>query len=216
MGLDAVDPGDKGGDFAIPPQQIHQAVCYSVYDIGTHHDNQYGMKHKVLVFFELTHCRAKFEKDGEEKDLAMVRSIPYNLTLGKKANLRRDIESWFNKKFEEPEDGSKLSFDLEKLIGKNCQVQIMHVKGMKNNEPTTYANISMVIAPAEGQNLVPENPTGFFSFADYPGVGIPENCPDWVVKKIMASQEWAFVNGGGANANPQTSDSAPPDDDIPF
>lgn len=221
MGLYAEDPGEGGSiTFEIPPQQIHQAVCYAVYDIGTQRDTQYGDKRKLLVLFELTHCRAEFEKDGEMVDLPMVRHVQYNKTLGKKANLRRDLEAWRGAPFEEPPEGEKIRFDLEKLLGQNAQVQIVHKKGLnKKQEPTTFANITMVIAPAEGQNLVAENPHAFFSFDDYPEKGIPENVPEWILKLMHASKEYIqamipAATPGGTEEQPPVGE--PPTDDIPF
>jgi hypothetical protein len=213
MGLHAEDPGDGGTQFEIPPQQIHQAVCSAVYDIGTHDDPRFGRKRKVLVFFEMPHCRLEFEKDGEEFNLPAVRHVSYNLTLGKKANLRRDLEMWFGKKFEEPADGSKIRVDLEKLLGKNCQVQIMHVAGQKEGKPVTYANISSVMMPAEGQKLVAEGDLNFFSFEDFPEKDIPASCPQWVREKILASDEYMAHVAANPNAGESTGGG---DDDIPF
>ena len=218
MGLTAEDPGEGGTIvFEIPPQQIHQAVCYAVFDIGTQQDTQYGKKRKLLVLFELTHCRMEYEKDGESIDAPMVRHVQYNKTLGKASNLRRDLEAWRGAPFDEPPEGEKLRFDLEKLLGQNAQVQIVHKKGLnKKQEPATFANISMVISPAEGQNLVPENPQAFFSFEDYPEKGIPENTPDWILEKIHASKEYiaAVATRGGTEEQPPVGE--PPTDDIPF
>jgi hypothetical protein len=70
-------------------------------------------------------------------------SKKYTLSLHEKANLYKDLVSWRGRAFT-PEE--RAGFDLEKLIGVNCQIQIVHVtKGDK-----TYANITSIVPLAKG------------------------------------------------------------------
>jgi hypothetical protein len=58
--------------------------------------------------------------------------------------LRAVLESWRGKKFTDAElDG----FDLEKLLGANCQIHAAHDVGADGN---TYANVTLVLPPVKG------------------------------------------------------------------
>ena len=67
----------------------------------------------------------------------------FGLSLGEKSSLRPILEAWRGKKFTEEElEG----FDLERLIGVNCQIQILHNK----YQGKTYGNVQAVVPAARG------------------------------------------------------------------
>lgn len=102
-----------------------QAVCYDVWDIGhqeTPYEDEEGNKivqHKVVVAFEVN----EVVKEGKFEGKRMTINRFYTLSLGEKANLRKDLESWRGKSFTEAE---LKGFDIESLIGVNAMLSIVH------------------------------------------------------------------------------------------
>ena len=140
--------GNNSENYEICPDELMQAVCYAVVDLGYHYDQMYDKTHhKVAVLFEM----AKTMSEGDYTGKRFVLSKIYTLTLGKKANLRKDLESWRGRQFTEEE---LLGFDLEKLVGVNAMINVIHViKGEK-----TFANISAIMKQQTGsEKMVPEN-----------------------------------------------------------
>src|ERR1700730_8911487 len=103
----------KGADFEPPPEGAHIAVCYRVVDLGTQDTSYMGnpkRSHLILLSWELPDAKMQ---DG--RPFTISRRDPYSASS--KASLRKDLESWRGKRFEEWEFGS---FDIGKLIGVGC------------------------------------------------------------------------------------------------
>jgi hypothetical protein len=199
MGLIAKDKG--GGDFTPIPEDLHLAVCYGIWDIGTQFSEKFGKAtRKVVIVWELPHCRGEF--DG--KNLPRAISKRYTVSLHKKAELRKDLESWRGKKFTDEE---LKGFDLKKLIGVPCQIQVLH----STADGKTYANIAAITKAPTGTNVKPENPVKFFSFDD--GIPVPEGTPEWIMALIRQSEEFQRENGDA-----HTEETHPEDvpDGTPF
>jgi len=202
MGLFAKDTGNEM-DFYLVPEGMYHAVTYRIYDLGNQYSQRFdNHSRKVMIMWEIQSERIKYEKNGEQIDLPASVSKEYTLSLNKKSNLRKDLESWRNRRFTEKElEG----FNLEKLMGINCTVQIIH------NDAKTWANVQTVLPPIDKTKvLVPENPQEFFSF-DEPGTNIPLHTPDWILTKIKQSPEWQNQK------EPTIIEEPPPfEDDMPF
>lgn len=130
--------------FTPAPEGLHHVVCVDVADLGVM-TSAFGDKHKVRIYWQL----AETDERGRRFD---VRKL-YTLSLHKRAALRKDLESWRGQKFTEAElaDG----FNLEKLLGANATVQIVHDLGDDN---TVWANVSVVLpAPKGVKKLFPLN-----------------------------------------------------------
>ena len=141
--------------------------------------------HKVLLTFELPHERIDFEKDGVTTNQPRVSSKEYTLSIGDKANLKRDLVSWRGREFT-PEE--KESFDISVLAGVNNQINIVHKVSGKG---TTYANITSISPLSKGMTkAAPENPICIYMLPDEGNIVIPETVPEWIAKKIMASLEY--------------------------
>lgn len=106
--FDKIEPGSYG------------AVCVGVFDIGTHVGQYQGkptQNRQVIVAFEI-------DEEIKKGDFAGKRYMMnkwYTLSLGEKANLRKDLESWRSKPFTIQE---LQGFDLDKLIGVPCMLSI--------------------------------------------------------------------------------------------
>ena len=157
------------------PEGVHVAVCFGIYDLGTQYSKMFDNEaHKVLLQWEVPDSR--IEISG--KDLPMVISKKYTLTLNKKSNLKKDLNSWLGQIKDK-------SYGLKQLLGKNCQILISHV----DKDGITYANITAIMALPQGMKpLVSENPLKFYSLKD--GTTFPEKTPDWIIKAIKESKEY--------------------------
>ena len=207
MGITATE-GGGGQDFDPIEEGMHHAVCYAVYDLGTQRNDKFNKsERKIAVVWELPEQRIELERDGVTVELARSKSKKYTLSLHKKANLRKDLESWRGQSFTEVElEG----FDITKLLGINCMMQIIHEK----KDDKTYANIASIVPLMKNmEKKKTENDVVFFSFQDH--TAIPDGTPEWIIDMIKESPEWdTLVNGLSS-----VDDTKPPiedDDDVPF
>jgi len=100
------------------PIGVHKARCVKVIDLGTQKQEYAGeisWKRQILVIWELP--------EELNNDQPMTISKFYNLSLNEKSNLGIDLTSWRGRPFTETE---KQGFDVTKLIGVTCQVNVMH------------------------------------------------------------------------------------------
>jgi hypothetical protein len=133
----------EGGDRPKAPPGLHPAVCCDVVDVGMR-VNRFGKRqHKVYIVWQL---------DVVDPDTGARYEAIRNYTLSLwQSNLAKDLQSWRGKPFTAEE---KKGFDLERLLGANCQLQIMH----QERNGTVYANVESVVPPAKGApKLVVEN-----------------------------------------------------------
>ena len=105
-------------EFPKVPTGVHNARCVRVIDLGTQR-NDYGgnitYKRQVLIIWEVP--------DQISNDVPMTISKFYSLSLHEKSNLGMDLVSWRGRPFTEQE---KQGFDITKLIGVPCQINVMH------------------------------------------------------------------------------------------
>lgn len=131
-----------GTEFTPAPAGLHQGVCVDVVDMGvlkvTYGDNT-KEQHKVRIVWQI-------DTDMESGKPFIVQKR-YTLSLNEKATLRKDLESWRGRAFTQDE---LKQFDLEKLIGANCQVNIQHTQ--KNG--STYANVVTIVPIGRGMGKI--------------------------------------------------------------
>lgn len=133
--------------FEKAPAGLQKAVCVDVRDMGIERSEKYGNEqHKILITWQLE------EKMDSGKRYIISRK--FTLSLNEKAALRAFLEAWRGKPFSDAE--LRNGFDVEKLIGVNCYLQIFHTEDGK------YANV-VNIMPLRGgeETLEPENYTRF-------------------------------------------------------
>lgn len=127
----------KKSEYTAAPEGLWAAVCCDVVDLGMVMNAQWGEKHMIKIMWQLEDVDPKSKKPY----IVMRR---FGLSLSEKSHLRPILESWRGNKFTQSElDG----FDLEKLIGVNCQVQVIH--NIKDNGDV-FANVQAVVKPAKG------------------------------------------------------------------
>jgi hypothetical protein len=200
---------DTQKDFKIAPAGLHMARLYSIIDLGHQSVEWSGetkIMHKVVLTFEL------HGDDNEGKPLQtddkkpLIVSKRYTVSLGDQATLRKDLESWANKKMS-AED--RKNFDMKTLLDKFCMVNISH------SEDGKYANISGISPiPSALKNVVPQgvNAINHFWLHDFDQAKF-DSLPKYYKEKIMESSEY---RGGKKKDDPFPATLADIPDDVPF
>ena len=187
------------GNFEAAPIGPQQAVCVFVEDIGSHRSTYKGeehINHQIVMCFELAAKMTIPEYAGKPFMLSQF----YTLSLGKKSNLSKDLESWFGKVI--PEETRREGFDLLTLKGRNCTLNV--VEKMKADGDTVSA-IGGIFPIMAGTPLIKPVNT------------VP---PEWIQKKRLESIEARGENMDQSRVGKDdTSEGfgAPQgDDDLPF
>jgi hypothetical protein len=158
MALIATENGGK--EFTPAPEGLHPAVCVDIVDMGEV-ENKFkpGTKqHKCRIVWQIA------ETDPDNEDKRFIVSGFYTVSLNEKANLRKDLENWRGRKFTSEE---LKGFDLEKLIGVNCQINVIHYQ--KPGGPT-YANVETIVPIGKGMARMV--PTDYVRVQDRPKDGL--------------------------------------------
>jgi len=122
-----------GGGMNPAPQGQHRAVCVDVVDRGVI-TTPFGAKRKVELTWEI-------DKIDPATGQRYAVWKWFTASLHERAVLRKALETWRGRAFT-PADLVK--FDLEKLVGKPCQLVITHTpKGEK-----TYADVQVILPPS--------------------------------------------------------------------
>jgi hypothetical protein len=125
-------------EYSVAPEGLHAAVCCDVVDKGVI-KGQWGEAHKVEIRWQLEEIDPTTNPPRPYMVVAW-----YTLSLHEKSRLRPMLAAWRGRKFT-PEELAG-GFDLEKLIGTNCQVQIVH---NIREDGGTFASVQAVVPPAK-------------------------------------------------------------------
>ena len=204
-----------GGNFVPVSQNVHMAVCVGLYDLGTQfvqfRDKDKHL-HKCLIMWEIPGERIDIEKDGATLNLPRVISKEYTVSLDDRANLYKDLMGWRGLPFTDEE---LKCFDLKNILGKSCQLQVIH----KKTEKGVYANIFAIMPFPRGmKKLEPEAPLKFYSIQDN-GMVTPEGTPQWIIDKIKRAEEFTQIASGGGDDEPppiESDQGQPADENVPF
>lgn len=129
------------------PVGVHKAVCFRVVDMGMQEGFQGKMQHKLVILWELDVRRTQ----GEFANARFLASKTYTASIGEKATLRKDLESWRGRAFTAEElEG----FDVEKIVGANCQLNMVAVQTKAGKTWTAIAAIMPL--GKEQERLQPE------------------------------------------------------------
>ena len=131
-------------------------------------------------------------------------------SLGKKANLRKFLETWRGRKFT---DDELKGFELAKLAGLGCLITLVH----SERNGAVYANIEGCAKLPKGMpEMRAENELLVYDI-DQP---VPQTLPEWIRKKIEASAEKRTWTASGAREHepppPSELYGGDGDDEIPF
>jgi hypothetical protein len=210
MGLTVRDNG--GGDYELIPEATYIATSYLIADLGTH-EYEYmgnsGTKQQVYVGWELN------DTDSQGRPFTIGKY--YTASLGKKANLRKDLEAWRGRAFT---DSELEGFHLHNIMGKSCSIGIIHKEAGEYKK----ARISSIQALPKGTNAYqPVNKLIIFDLDEF-NSDIFAGFPDFLKSTIKESAEYKAMVAAGfiapeseAPANSSfSSDEFLTEDDIPF
>lgn len=179
---------ETGMDFPVLPVANYQAVCFDVWDIGIQksiYEGRVSVAKKIVIGWEVD------ERDPRGKRQRLCGW--YTLSLGKKANLRRDLTSWRGREFTTEELKGK-GFDMNTLVGANCMLNVIH---KEDGKPKVSAVTAM---PKNLPKIAPET---------------PREIPEWIKKfqdKAITEEEATALQAEAEEVAVATTDEA----DIPF
>jgi hypothetical protein len=177
MSLIAKDNSEsKFAKLPLPEAGTTQAVCCAVWDLGLqlssfkNEDGSDKYQHKIIIAWEVTQKIDAPESEYHGKPYMLNKK--YTLSLGEKANLRKDLESWRGIPFtkEQLDNG----FDIEKVYGANCLIGIKHEPD-RIDPKKVYANVTAILPLPKGMEKI----TPLRARDELP--------PKWVQEKIAQS-----------------------------
>lgn len=204
MGLGGLKASNKGGDFEIPPAGAHAAVLVAIVDLGTQTESYGGETSEAEKIYLAWEIPGEKTKDGASHLIC----AGYTKSLNKKANLRRMIEGWRGKQFDDDEE-----FQIVKILGKPCLLQVVHGK---SNNGNNYAKVESVGQLGKGM----ANPVATHEPFAWEIHEDASKLPDWlpyligesVPDKVKKSAE----KQGRIPSTPTAPVEAPMADSIPF
>lgn len=179
----------EGGSFELVPAGVYSAVCTRVIDLGLQHNMKFGKdEHKVLIQFEID---AKMT-DGKP----FMIGNRYTVSLGQKAHLRADLESWRGRPFTQAELDA---FDLRAVLGAPAMLNVMHSPDGK------YSNIASIMPLPRGmQKLAPVGELLCFDTENW-DEAVFQKLSDKLKERIMART----VPGSAPPPAPRTTGNGP-------
>jgi hypothetical protein len=206
----------SGGDFKPIPEGAYLATCVRIIDLGTQITSFQGadkLQRKVLLVWEVPDEIVEYE--GEKRPALIMQR--YTASLSDKANLRKHLEAWRGRRFT---DDELRGFDLKNVLGKPCQIQVVH----SENGGNVYANLAAIMALPKG-TPAPDihHPLIHFSLDEGEfSVGIYDGLSDKLKAQIATSPEYKARTGQTAprpserGGGGQEHFPADLDDEIPF
>lgn len=189
--------------FELPPSGAVAARCSRILDLGSQESTYEGKRRqqrKVLLSWELAEPRT----DGTPHHI----SRRFGLSLHENASLRQFLVAWRGRQFT---DDELKEFDLRKLAGAPCLINIVHV----DRSGKQYANIAS-ISPLPRGMVAPElssKPVVLDLDAD-DAPAVIEQLSDSLQETITGSPEWRARISDMRTPAPTALDAM--DDDIPF
>jgi hypothetical protein len=141
------------GNFVQCPTGTHHAVCVDVVDLGIEVSDKYfnektgepNKAHKVRFVWQIAE---PLMDDGRRYSI----SRKFTLSLNDKSALKKFLESWRGQPFTSA-DLSK-GFDVEKLIGVNCILQVLQSEDGKYHNVSAVMPLTKGVSPIEAEGYV--------------------------------------------------------------
>jgi len=199
------------------PAGMYVARCYKMVYLGMiEEETQWGLKKmpKVIITWELPNEKKSFKEGEEPKPLVI--SMEFTLSLADKAKLRNYLNSWRGKPFT---DAEAKKFDITKLLGQPCLLNITHNTG-KKDPSKTYEFIATITPLMKGQECPAQiNETFEFNFEEAFSWEKFNSFPDFIKDKIKKSDEYGKLEVPASNPATgvvSTENTATPDIAVPF
>lgn len=200
---------DKGGtDFKQIDPGTYVARCVRLIDLGTTHNEMYGVdRHQIYIGFETPTERTEWkDKDEVDHEGPYIVGGFYTLSLNEKSKLRPLLASWRGRDFNEQE---LAGFEMKNILDKPC---MMNVISMEKNNKKRSVIASIMPLPKGSECPQRENDLIYFSLDEFSGADF-EKVPEGYQKMIKDSHEWKEIHNGAPATEFADNDF---DDDIPF
>jgi len=214
MSLVAKDSGGESSFTPVPPG-MHLARCYRIVDLGTQKSEWQGEVkhlHKVMLQFEVHGEDENGRPLVTNKGEPMTISKNYTLSLGEKAALRKDLQTWRGKDFTPDE---LRGFELKNILGHWAMLSVAKSAGSNGKEYTNIMTVNPVMAAVKKAGL-PDgfNKIGLF-YIDSPDMDMFETFGKSLKEKIQSSPEWQSRSAYAAKPK-SGSGFDDMEDDVPF
>jgi hypothetical protein len=207
----AINAKNTGSSRELIPAGNYMARCYRMIEIGTVSETVMGTTKslpKVRIGWELPTETKVFDQSKGEQPLVIDQE--YNLFMNDKSNLRKMLESWRGQAFTDKEAEE---FDITKLLGKPCMLNIIHKTSAKGN---VYETISGVTAVPRSITVPPQIiKTTVLSYDNF-DEALFNSMPDFIKTKMQSSLEYAAMKNPHAKTFTDANDITEPLDDLPF
>lgn len=187
-------PKSEGGNFEPPPAGTFIARCYRFIDLGSHEQNYLGeskgLKRLVLIGFELP---TESVTEGDYAGRPFTINKRYRWSTHEKANMRKDLESWRGRKFNDSDFGPG-GFNVKNLLGVPATLTIVH----SEKEGSTYANIASIGTAMKGVPVPPQVNNSVYLALDPASFdrNVFEGLSEKLQNTIKDSPEYRAIVGG--------------------
>jgi hypothetical protein len=198
-------PAPEKKQFDPVPAGTHVARFIEIINIGsveTEWEGQKRLSHKIRLGFELCNERKVFKEGEQEKPYTISREFTYS--MGEKSNLRPVVEGMIGATLTDEE---ARTFDLEKLLGTACLLNVVHVtKG-----DSVYANIKSASPLLKGITAPEQFNKSRLVDVDTATEEVINSLPQFIAEKMRSSQEYKTRTSVGMNGHDEIKSG-----DIPF
>ena len=181
-------------EYAPLPAGNYMAKCVQIIDLGSQEGTKFGsdetvINAKIRIVWEIpAEVSTYTDAEGVEHAKPAFIGKKFTASLHEKSNLRQTLASWRGRDFTELElEG----FNLANIIGKDCLINITHIK----KEDKTYVNIAAVTPMMKGQKCNDSISKQFYFDLDKFDQEIWELLPDWLQTTIALSPEYKSLKG---------------------
>lgn len=191
------------------PVRTYMGVVCGIFDIGTQPGGQYGPNAQFIIMFEL-HTRRGPSKDAKGNIFTISSFVNFYLgSRARPANLLKLVEALESRTLTDAE--IKVGVDIESLLGKSCQVQVIH----EQKEKGTRAVIGSTM-PLDPDDTPPKGELDEEYYEITADRTIPESLPKFIQDFIKKSKEFGGAGNAPAESRQPVGAGVGSDEDIPF
>lgn len=207
MSLIAREP--EGSNIPPLPEGVYVGTCYLLADIGEQYNKlNESWKQKVIIGWEIN--GESITIDGKEEPRTICGF--YGNSLHEKSTLRKILECWRGKRFT-PEELA--GFDLRKIVGTACQLQIAHTI---KDDGKVRADVKSIVALTRGMGYEPPTQKIIFDMdTDLDKLETMPKIVQTMVGKSRAFSEQEETPFGGEQSHfDEYGFPEPPPDELPL
>jgi len=162
----------------------------------------------MYIGFELPNEIMEYtNKEGNTVKGPMAIGKFFTVSMHEKANLRKALESWRGRTFTDEEAGK---FDIGSIIGKGCQLSVLHDK---KADGTIRANINAILSFPKGMTVPGFTTKPLYYAPD--DRSMYDELPEWLRKKIDGQIKTGTGELAQGELQPSQQEELQ-DSDVPF